>query len=138
VATEVPPKRAKRRSSGTPAPTGTDAAIDLTHDVERYGHPLQAWSIPKKAIWLLAVTAVQGGPTQMSGSTIAATFNKYFKEAGMIRTSHVNRDLAAAKAKSPAQVSADVSKTPAEWFLTTEGKKIAEQLVVEAAGTKEA
>ena len=74
----------------------------------------------------------------MSGGTISATFNKYFKEAGVISTSNVNRDLGRAKAKLPAQVNSDVNKTPAEWYLTTEGKKIAEQFVKEAVGATEA
>lgn len=137
AAVEVPPKKSKRRATGS-APTATAVtAVEFKHDVERFGHPAQTWSTPKKAIWLLYITAEQGGPAQMSAPAISATFNKYFREAGLIQTSHINRDLAAAKLKSPAQVSSDVSKTPMEWFLTTEGKKIAEQLVAEVAVPKQ-
>ena len=139
VVTEVPPKKARRRGTAGAATSGGDpTAISLTHDLEKYGHPRQSWQVVNKAMWLLHVVALQGAATQMSGATISATFNKYFKEAGVISTSNVNRDLGRAKAKLPAQVNSDVNKTPPEWYLTTEGKKIADQFVTEAVGTKEA
>lgn len=124
-------RRTSRRSGGG---GGDSSAIEFTHNIESYGSPLQTWNTATKSIWLLYVSDKQGGPKEMSAPQVAATFNKRFKQAGMIRPENVSRDLGRLKTKAPAKAADDTSKDPAVWFLTEAGIKEAETLVIAARG----
>ena len=82
-----------------------------------------------KAIWLLHVVK-----QELSGSVLVATFNKHFRQAGMITVSNANRDLGRSKSKSPPFVGEDTTKNPPQWFLTEEGTRQANKLVGDALG----
>jgi hypothetical protein len=138
----TPPREAQTGSAGKvrrPARRGggggeSAVAVEFNHSVESYGSPLQAWNTAKKSMWLLYVSDKQGGPKEMSAAQIATTFNKRFKQAGMIRPENVSRDLGRLKTKAPAKASDDTTKDPAVWFLTETGTKDAEALVAAARG----
>ena len=117
---------------------GSNAPLDLRVDSSVYGSPKQAWPTAKKSMWLLHVLGANGGPKEVSGGVIASTFSKHYKQAGLIQTFNVNRDLGKLKIKSsngkPAAVGEDTTKTPSLWFLTDEGTRQALELVADALG----
>jgi hypothetical protein len=119
--------------------TAEEIPIDWKHDPAKYGSPLQSWVSAQKAIWLLYVAAQEASVHEVSGSRIAVTFNKHFRQAGPVSTGHVNRDLGRLKAArdgQPPLVSEDTTKTPPLWFLIEAGSKEAQKLVLEALGKK--
>ncbi len=137
-ATQPKPGRKKNSRPKSTAPANKDtasAAFDFQHAPDKWGNPKQTWSAPKKAMWLLFVTESQASVVEMSSGEIAATFNKHFRQAGAITVSQLNRDLGAAKSKSPAQVGEDTTKTPPKWYLTEAGKAVARKQVEEALGS---
>ena len=131
--------RPPRRNSG-PAiqpshlPAFGNGALDWPHDPAMWGTAQQGWTTAKKAMWLLYVIGRQGQTTQLSTGRITATFNKHFKQAGLIRQNNLARDLGKLKSQPSAPVSEDTTKTPGEWFLTQAGEKEAALLVNEALG----
>ena len=134
------PTRARRKSASKSAGEGEGAnsPIDLRVDSSVYGAPKQAWSTAKKSMWLLHVLGANGGPREVSGGVISATFAKHYKQAGLIQSFNVNRDLGKLKIKSSngraAAVGEDTTKTPPLWFLTDEGTRQALELVADALG----
>ena len=123
------------RRTVTPRSSG-DGAGDVTwkHDPAKWGSPQQAWSASDKALWLLYVSGQEAQVNDMSSSTIASTFNRMFRQAGMIRAGNLPRDLGRLKTQAPALVGEDATKTPTTWFLTIEGTKKAEELIKQARG----
>lgn len=107
----------------------THAPVDFRHDPAKFGAPKQSWSTSEKSVWLLHVVE-----KEMSGKVIVATFNKHFRQAGLIDVSHTNRDLGRLKSKSPAIVGEDTTRNPSHWFLTEEGTRLALKLVGDALG----
>jgi hypothetical protein len=85
-------------------------------------------------MYLLFVSETQGSPKELSAGTIAKWFNQHFKSAGALRPSNVSKYLRAALGAKPALVGEDATKSPSVWYLTTEGRKAAEQLVIKARG----
>lgn len=127
-------KRRKRRATNhrsTDAQSDSAAPVDFRHDPVKFGAPKQAWNTSDKAVWLLHVVG-----KELSGRVIVATFNKHFRQAGLINVSHANRDLGRLKSKSPAVVGEDTTQTPPCWFLTEEGTRQALKLVADALGRK--
>lgn len=126
-------KRRKKRTttarSTDKVPETTNAPIDFRHDPAKFGAPKQSWTTSDKAIWLLQVV-----DTEMSGAVIVATFNKHFRQAGLIKVGNTNRDLGRLKSKSPAVVGEDTTQNPTKWFLTEEGKRQALKLIGDALG----
>lgn len=126
----------KRRS----APTGTSAkadeeqAVDWVHDPAKWGTPQQSWNTATKSLWLLYVVGKETGMTQLSSNQISVTFNKHFRQAKMIKNFNVTRDLGKLKTNTETQIYEDTTKTPNTWFLTQEGEKQAQQLVLQALG----
>lgn len=131
-----------RRRTKPTAKTGDSNAkakpLDFTHDVSKWGTPKQSFTAPEKAIWLLYVIEQQTGTKALGAQTIVQTFNKHFRQAGLLNPRNINRDLAKPKQAARPQVGEDTTKTPPEWFLTDEGKTLAVKLVAKAIGSTEA
>ena len=130
-------KRTRRRANGsvsTETADKTPVAIDWSHNVEKFGHPQQAWTTAKKAMWLLWVVGEQTMQVELTRFQIAETFNKHFKTAGLIRPQNVGRDFGTEKTHRPPKVSEDTTQDPSLWFLTEAGKRYARGLVAEALG----
>lgn len=126
--THRPPKSASTADANAEAP-------DLTHDVESWGSPSQTWTTGKKAIWLLYIVSRQTSEAELSAGAVASLFNTHFRQAGEIRPSNVSRDLGNLKTKAkPPQVGERTASSPSKWYLTNEGLKEAEKLVVELVG----
>lgn len=130
------PKRKRRNGSARRIPTlpNDEIVFDWRHDPGRWGSPQQDWNTTKKAIWILYVVEHELSKTEMSGSQIAATFNKHFRQAGAVHPPNVTRDLGKAKQKAPAIVGEDTSISPSQWYLTDKGKSFAQELIAEALG----
>ena len=139
-AAETDQVKARKRSSKRTSASGGDSKavkhFDWTHDVQQWGTPLQDWNPLQKSIWLLYVAKAQGAADEMTTGQITNTFNKHFRQAGLIRPSNVSRDLGKAKTVAPAKVNEDSTKSPATWFLTSEGEKTAVDLVSAGRGLK--
>ncbi len=128
--------RSARKGRTVPARPSGDRAADVTwkHDPAKWGSPQQAWSAADKALWLLYVSGQEAQVNDMSSTTLASTFNRMFRQAGMIRAGNLPRDLGRLKTQAPALVGEDATKTPTTWFLTIEGTKKAEELIKQARG----
>jgi len=74
---------------------------------------------------MLIVIKQSAGTSEIGGSSLAATFNQQFKQAGKLRPSLVTRELGKAKVQSPALVGEDAGN----WYLTDEGERYAQQLI---------
>jgi hypothetical protein len=121
-----PQAKSSRRRSMKPAGDGAPTqVIDFKHDPSKYGSPLQKWSVTDKCVWLLFVLEGVGGPKEVSGPQLAATFNHQFKASGRVHPPHVSRDLNKAKVQNPTNIGGDKGV----WYLTDEGKKYAQQLI---------
>ena len=90
----------------------------------------------EKAIWLLYVIEQQAGKTALQAPAIVKTFNHHFRQAGQLVRQNIYRDLAKAKQAAPPLLGEDASKSPPEWYLTIEGKKLAAKLVSAALGVQ--
>lgn len=143
----VLPVAKARKKTSRPAPAASsngnhaEAAIDWRHDTSKYGSPQQGWTTSQKAIWVLHVASLEANVGEMSGKTIALTFNKHFKQAGLVRPNNVIRDLGKLKAGANGElplVSQDTTKSPSTWFLTDTGTKSAQKLVMQALGQQAA
>lgn len=108
--------------------SGGGTAFDFSHNPETHGSPKQSWNTAQKSMWLLYTLEKQTGVKEHSTPTIAATFNKYFKEFGPVTTTNVTRDLGSARAKHNF-VTSDASKDPQTWYLLDTGKKEVERLI---------
>lgn len=134
-------KNSKRSSRQRSSSNGSRAnnvtgpeAIDWVHDPSKWGSPKQEWSTADKAIWTLYVVSKERDLGEISAYVIVTTFNKHFREAGLIRVNNTNRDLGKAKGKSPALVGENTTEKPSGWFLTQAGIRRAEELVSQALG----
>jgi hypothetical protein len=129
-------RKPRRRHNATkPATDTADTVINWRHDSSKYGAPKQAWSTANKALWILYVVKSETEETELSGTQIADTFNKQFRQAGTIKNFNVNRDLGKLKVrKGAALVGEDTTKDPSRWFLTEAGDKKAQELIGEALG----
>jgi hypothetical protein len=128
-------KAQKKKSSqkNTSSSTEDVDALAWRHEPDKWGSPLQSWNPTKKAIWLLYVAEKELNQGGLTTKQIHQTFNTQFKQAGQISGSNVARDLGKAKTNAKEKpVGEDVTKNPNQWFLTETGRKLAEQLVVEA------
>jgi len=133
--TQAVVRNATRRRKTTGGPTATSEAVDWRHDPQKWGTPKQAWVTADKAMWLLRVCGDDAGRQEMTATEIAATFNKHFKQAGVIQGSKVTRDLGRKKISKDSPVAEDTSKAPSQWYLTQAGKGVSDALVQQALGT---
>lgn len=120
-------------SEGSPSQT-----INWQHDAAKWGTPRQAWTAGQKILWLLYVIDKEKGQKEVGGPAIAETFNAAFKQFGPLKKPSMPRDLGNLKIRSPAQVMDNTTKSPITWYLTEEGIKEAEKLVLDAKGTSPA
>jgi hypothetical protein len=133
-------KPRKRATTGTTRNNAGSAstAIDFVHEPQRFGTPTQKWKATQKAMWLISVVGELKQITQLNSATIFATFNKHFRQAGLLQRSNLARDLGRVKLKNgetPPLVGEDTTKSPPEWFLTDEGKKQVNALITESVST---
>jgi hypothetical protein len=129
------PKRAARtRRAGAGNGEVASPALDWSHDPGKWGTPRQAWKAWQKILWLLLVAAEERGVREMSASCIVDTFNKHFRQAGLLHKSSMTRDMASLKQRLPALVGDHADKSPITWFPTEEGIKEGQRLVAEAKG----
>lgn len=134
--------KAKRRAR-TSAPSsggvasGKETAADWRHDTSKYPSPTQAWTTAQKSIWTLYVASKEADVPEMSAKRIELTFNKHFRQAGVVRANNVLRDLGKLKTGSngePALVSQDTTKDPSTWYLTDAGIRSAQKLIAQGLG----
>lgn len=126
----------KRNKSKPAAVTDEDTANlpSWTHDVNKWGNPKQDWSTSKKAIWLLFVIAQETDTHELRAGQIESIFNSRFKQSKMIEASNVSRDLGRLAKMELAAIGKDTNNSPLTWYLTQEGQKQANALVLEALG----
>lgn len=137
---EVKRKSAKKRAPSkrsVPSSESVESVVDWRHDPIKYGNPSQAWSTANKALWLLYVVGEAADVKELAAKRIADTFNKHFRQSKTITVFNVSRDLGKLKGKAPAAVGEDTTKDPSNWYLTTEGIRVAQGFVAEALGRKE-
>lgn len=135
-------RRAKRKATNpVRAAETTDktaTTINFRNDPGKYGTAKQTWRTAPKCVWLLYVIGEITGTKEASGTTLANTFNKHFKQSGAVMVGNVNRDLGKLKTKpaggKPAIVGEDTTQTPSMWYLTEEGTRFAQTLVADALG----
>lgn len=129
------PKRAARiRRAGSGNGEAASAAVDWSHDPGKWGTPRQAWRAWQKIVWLLLVAGEERGAREMAAGCIVETFNKHFRQAGLLRRTSMTRDMASLKQRVPSLVGDHADKSPITWFLTEEGIKEGQRLVAEAKG----
>jgi hypothetical protein len=119
----------KENGNGSQSTQATNYALDWRHDPQKYNSPVQSWSLVQKVIWLMYVLQKEMGSADYSSKQLVETFNKHFKEAKTIGMSQLNRDLGKVKQGSDALVGQDNSEQPSTWFLTQNGKMMAEKLI---------
>lgn len=134
-------KRGSRKrtsaSRSEPAENG-DAAVNFQHDSARFGMPQQSWNTALKSMWLLYVLKESGMAGDFSAKQITETFNKQFRQSGMIKSFNVTRDLGKLKAtEKPSPLGENTSIDPHGWFLTDAGIRRAQELVGGALGGKQ-
>ena len=127
--TEIKNSSRKKRASSGQSKVEKAKAFELTNDPAKYGAPIQSWSTLDKAVWLLYIVQNILSITEASASEVSETFNKYFKQQGKIRPSNISRDFGNKKAGAKAIVGENANVTPAKWFLTEEGAKMAQKLI---------
>jgi hypothetical protein len=131
--TEVKGKKSSRKRSSTDrssADSNLPRVIEFRHESSTYGSPKQNWTVAQKCIWLLFVLDGIKGLKEVTAPQLTATWNSQFKAAGKLHPPNVPRELSTAKVSSPAPVGED----KASWFLTDEGKAVAQTLVKEGLG----
>jgi hypothetical protein len=125
--------KVRKRKTRTANSGGGDdqgsAAVDFRHDSQKWGTPTQEWTTLEKAMWLLYAVANQTIQKELSSGSVAATFNKHFRQAKEVLRGNVHRDLGKAKVQTPSLVGEDSSKSPSVWYLTNEGNKSVQQLL---------
>ena len=123
-------KGGRRRSGQSIAPQ----PVTWQHDPGKWGTPRQSWTAPQKILWTMYVALQEVNARELGGPTIADTFNTSFRQFGPLHKNSMPRDLGSLKKKTPAQVMDNPTSSPITWYLTDEGIKEAEKLVIEAKG----
>jgi hypothetical protein len=126
------PRKKRSSANGTVDDVELVSAVDWRHDASKYGVPSQSWTTTNKALWTLYVAKQETGETELSGKRIALTFNKHFRQAKEILVGQVNRDLGISKIKKMSPVAQDTTKDVPTWYLTEEGTKAIQQLIIAA------
>ena len=129
-------RSAPRRNGGATSAGNGEASpevFDWRHDANTWGSPSQEWSPVQKAVWMLFVAGKQNVTQEMTTLQVGKTFNKHFRQAGLLIQKNLARDLRKGK-QTPAKLSEDTTQNPPRWFLTDEGNKYAELLVRAARG----
>lgn len=130
-------KKTKRRTATVVENANSEeshAALAWRHDDNKYGMPKQEWKVLDKFLWLLYVLHESQNITEYTAKGLANTFNKQFRQAGLINVKNATRDIGTLKTKTPALVGEDTTQTPSKWFLTEAGTKEAHKLIASAKG----
>jgi hypothetical protein len=106
--------------------------IQWQHDSTKWGMPSPKWKAGQKMMWLSYVIKNEGGDAEQSAAVLAETFSAKFKQFGAPKRTSMPSILAALKTSQPALMLDDTGKDPITWFLTPDGDRAAEALVVEA------
>jgi hypothetical protein len=125
--------RRSRRSTGSNGEANSPA-LDFIHDPEKWGLPRQAWKGWQKIAWLLHVVAQAAKADELSAGSIVETFNKHFRQAGLLKMGSMTATLGRMKQRTPALISDHANESPITWFLTEAGEHEAKKLVAEAKG----
>lgn len=123
--------RRKRTVSSKVSTNDEEQAVDWLNDPTKWGTPQQSWNTANKALWILYVAEKEANVKEMTIARIVKTFNKHFKQAKLIQASNVTRDLGRLKITPNTPVSENSAMTPSTWFLTQEGYKQVENLIVQ-------
>jgi hypothetical protein len=126
-----PPRARRAKAQRAPAGEKADAGPQWRHDPVKWGPPLQAWKTPEKVIWLLRVAEAEVNRAELATGELAHSFNSMFKESGQIFTKNLPRDLK--KSKRDALISQDPNTQ--KWYLTSNGKTLADKLISSAKST---
>ncbi len=121
------PARKPARKRVAEKPDSEIASIDLQHDPNRYGNPVQTWKHADKLMWLIYVITKQTAITHLTPTQISETFNSNFGRAGTLRPSNVSRDLKSQKAANPPLVSQETKS--GKYGLFDSGEKHVESLI---------
>lgn len=124
--------RKRIRRSGESA--NSTQPITWQHDAKAWGTPRQSWSAVQKILWTMYVLSKVAEKSELSGPVIAESFNLAFKQFGPLNKKSMPRDLGNLKKRVPAQIMDNPSATPITWYLTEEGIREGEKLVIEARG----
>ncbi len=125
--------RKNARADGVGAASKSEP-INYVHDSGNWGFPQQEFTTLEKAVYVLYIVEQMTTKTELPAGVITATFNKHYKQAGQVRPSNISKYLGAARSQRPSPVDLNTTAEPNAWFLTSEGKKIAEQLVMKSRG----
>lgn len=134
IALPVKKKSRAKRNNTSSAPGSkkeVGGAIDFVVDIQKYGSPKMAWSTLQKSLWMMYVIKETLSNDELTLAQITETFNKHFKQAKTIRHSNVSRDLGSSKVKSPSLVGENTTVSPATWYLTEEGIRTVQNLLME-------
>jgi hypothetical protein len=138
VVAPIPSARTSRKrrsnSSGGGDGASNDGALIWQHDANTWGNPLLKWKAVEKAIYLLYVAKQIGVADQMTVWQMVQTFERHFRTAGKLNKGNIVRDFKNLNSEPPPKVQMNGSATPAAWYLTDAGIKIAENLVKAARG----
>jgi len=133
-------KKRKRKSQNPRSGNKQDdsSPIAFRHDSSKYGAPSQKWTAVQKAMWLLFVVENETGIKDLSTVQIRDTFNTQFRQAGMIRSNNLNRDLGKQKVRQNGlpTVGEETSANPSKWFLTDAGKDFVRDLIAKTPATQ--
>jgi hypothetical protein len=133
---ENPKKRKARKSkasisSSIKNTTPSSIALDAKFEIAKFGTPKQDWKSSQKAMWILYVFQEESRITEMTGMQIVNTFNKHFKQAGLLNKGNLPRDFGKLKIASPPLLGEDTTKSPSTWFLTEAGIKGIQNLIAQ-------
>ncbi len=99
-------------------------------DAGKYGTPTTQWNTLSKALWVMYVVKEIKAVEDLTVAQITEVFNKHYKQARVIRSTNVSRDLGKQKVASPPLVG-ETPGTPSKWYLTDEGIKTVQNLIIQ-------
>lgn len=125
----APSSRGKRKKGARSVSAEADSAapVTWTHDIDRWGSPVQSWKTLQKSAWLLYVVEQAVGKKDLSSTEIADIYQANFRDAGPPRPSNIARDLA--------KESSLFGDENGRFYLKQAGKDAAAKLVDEAKGS---
>jgi hypothetical protein len=127
--------KGNRRNKGGSGSTNGGAISEVVtwqHDVSKWGAPKQGWKAGQKVLWLLYVIKNEVQVTELTAANISDTFAAKFKHSGTLKKTSMPSIMKSLATNDPVLVMCDAAKVPNTWYLSDEGAKAAEKLVVEA------
>lgn len=126
VPAPAPKGKRKKATRSVSVEAASATVLTWTHDIDRWGLPVQSWKTLQKSAWLLYVVEEALGKKDLSPSEIADIYQANFRDAGPPRPSNIARDLA--------KESLLFGEDNGRFYLKQAGKDAAEKLVGEAKG----